>query len=150
MFTPTLALPRRRRGNHQVPPPPLRGRVGVGGDLRRPVAGILGGLAVLIMACSPGGSTGGSGTQANQAAQASRGLVAVVRVEPATVAARAPRTTGVALYLSKRLFNASLGLLDDNGVAQPDLAEALPRLNTDTWQVSADGKMQTTYHLKPN
>src|SRR5437773_6619153 len=102
------------------------------------------------MACSPGSATSGSGNQPNQSTRASRGLVAVVRVEPATVAARAPRTTGVALYLSKRLFNASLGLLDDNGVAQPDLAEALPKLNTDTWQVSTDGKMQTTYHLKPN
>lgn len=32
----------------------------------------------------------------------------------------------------------------------PYLAEALPQLNTDTWTVSPDGRMQTTYRLKPN
>lgn len=33
---------------------------------------------------------------------------------------------------------------------QPYLVEALPQLNTDSWQVFPDGRMQTTFHLRPN
>src|SRR5262249_28866668 len=32
----------------------------------------------------------------------------------------------------------------------PYLAEALPELNTESWQVAEDGTMQTSYHLRPN
>jgi len=49
-----------------------------------------------------------------------------------------------------RLFNAGLDLLDDRTVAQPYLAEALPQLNTDSWRVLPDGRMETVYHLRPN
>ncbi len=49
-----------------------------------------------------------------------------------------------------RLFNATLAILDDHGLPRPYLAESLPMLNTDTWQVSADGQMQTTYRLRPS
>ena len=49
-----------------------------------------------------------------------------------------------------RLFNASLSYYDDKGTARPHLAEALPQLNTDTWKVFPDGRMETTYKLKPN
>jgi peptide/nickel transport system substrate-binding protein len=48
------------------------------------------------------------------------------------------------------MFNASIGLLDDKGTARPYLVEALPQLNTDTWQLNPDGTMQTTYRLRPN
>lgn len=39
---------------------------------------------------------------------------------------------------------------DERGIAQPQLAEALPRLNSDTWRVFPDGRMETSYRLKPN
>ena len=29
-------------------------------------------------------------------------------------------------------------------------AESLPQLNTDTWRVGSDGRMETTYRLRPN
>jgi len=48
------------------------------------------------------------------------------------------------------IFNAQLDGLDQFEVAYPYLAEALPQLNTDTWRVFPDGKMETTYKLKPN
>ncbi|MBM2812217.1 MAG: hypothetical protein HW416_2976 [Chloroflexi bacterium] len=51
---------------------------------------------------------------------------------------------------TKRVFNAALAMYDGTGAAQPYLAEALPRLNTDTWRVFPDGRMETTYRLKPN
>src|SRR5262245_28657748 len=51
---------------------------------------------------------------------------------------------------TKRLFNAFLVLTDDQGAAHPYLAESLPQLNTPTWSVSADGRMQAIYRLRPN
>src|SRR5438093_15579 len=52
--------------------------------------------------------------------------------------------------IQKRLFNASLAMMDSSGVIHPYLAETLPQLNTDSWQVFPDGRMETTYRLKPN
>jgi peptide/nickel transport system substrate-binding protein len=56
----------------------------------------------------------------------------------------------MALYPPLYLFNALLDYQDERGVGKPYLAEALPQLNTDTWQVFPDGRMETTYHLQPN
>jgi len=51
---------------------------------------------------------------------------------------------------TKRAFNASLFLTDSEGKTRPYLAEAQPQLNTDTWRVFPDGRMETTYRLRPN
>lgn len=52
--------------------------------------------------------------------------------------------------IQKRLFNASLALMDGKGQIHPYLAEALPQLNSDSWRVNADGSMETIYRLRPN
>src|SRR5213075_2573242 len=49
-----------------------------------------------------------------------------------------------------RLFNATLSLIDDRGEPRPYLAETLPRLISDAWQVAPDGHMETTYRLREN
>jgi peptide/nickel transport system substrate-binding protein len=50
----------------------------------------------------------------------------------------------------KRIFNGMLDHVDEKEVAHPYLAEALPELNTDTWRVFPDGRMETTHQLRPN
>jgi peptide/nickel transport system substrate-binding protein len=50
----------------------------------------------------------------------------------------------------KRVFNASLVIVDGKGTPRPYLAETLPELGTDTWKVLPDGTMETTYRLRPN
>lgn len=107
-------------------------------------------LLVLISACAPAGPSvsGPGGTRNEQAA--TRTLVAAVGNEASSVAALAPIAVGFTVAFSNRPFNALLELVDSRGVAQPYLAEALPQLNTDSWRVSPDGRMQTTYRLKPN
>ncbi len=109
-------------------------------------------LATTIGACAPAAqpSRPAASGAPSEPRESGRTLVAATRVEPGTVASRAIRQTGVALYLSKRLFNAELALLDERGRAHPYLAEALPQLNTDSWRVFPDGKMETTWHLKPD
>ncbi len=94
-----------------------------------------------------------SDTAQGEAARATsqRTLVTAVRVEPATLVARdLQEASGVGLYLTRRMFNADLALLDGGGVAHPYLAEALPRLDTESWKVFPDGRMETTYRLRPN
>jgi len=112
--------------------------------------GLLAGLGLLLMACAPAASTTPRNVgDASAPARPQRTLVAALRVEPQSLAARRVGLGGVAVYLSNRLFNADLTILNDDGVAEPYLAEALPQLNTDSWRVFPDGRMETTYRLKP-
>jgi peptide/nickel transport system substrate-binding protein len=81
-----------------------------------------------------------------------RALVMISGGEPQSFAAK-PLQEGAADTRSthaKPVFNAALVYLDHQGLPQPFLAAALPELSTDTWTVQPDGRMKTTYHLKPN
>src|SRR5438093_2649144 len=75
-----------------------------------------------------------------------RTLTMAVRDEVANLAPKIPGSSGP--NITKRLFNATLSLIDGSGAVRPYLAESLPQLNTDTWRVSPDGRMETTYRLR--
>ena len=49
-----------------------------------------------------------------------------------------------------RALNAGLAINDERELPHPYLAEALPELNSDTWRVFPDGRMETAYRLRPN
>src|SRR3954464_7010048 len=78
-----------------------------------------------------------------------RTLVMAGRAETPSVASRPLRVFGLTSSTVSRLFNAGLALRDGEGNYRPYLAESLPQLNTDSWKVSPDGRMETTYRLKP-
>jgi len=109
-------------------------------------------LVATLLACAPSSPAGQAGQSTGQSspAQPQRTLQAAVRVEPATLGTRAFVQAGVALYLSKRMFNAELAILDPDANPRAYLAESLPQLNTDDWRVFPDGRMETTHRLKPN
>jgi peptide/nickel transport system substrate-binding protein len=51
-----------------------------------------------------------------------------------------------------RLFNAAIALggeVEEGGPAFPYLVERLPEVGSDTWRVFPDGRMETTYLLRP-
>ena len=77
-------------------------------------------------------------------------MVAITRVEPRSILSKGI-LTGVFADgpNARRLFNAALFLEDEREVPRPYLAEALPRLDTETWRVFPDGRMETTYRLRP-
>jgi peptide/nickel transport system substrate-binding protein len=50
---------------------------------------------------------------------------------------------------ARNLFNALLNYVDDRETLHPYLAATLPELNTATWTVAPDGRMETTYRLRP-
>ena len=109
-------------------------------------------LALAIVGCGQGTGASQSARPATGQGQAaaSRLLVTGVQREPSTLGLRPMRETFAAPYLPNRTFNADFAVIDAQGVAQPYLVEALPALNTDTWRVSPDGRMETTYRFRPN
>ncbi len=75
----------------------------------------------------------------------------IARAQPDGVAARGLRqVAGRTIDTTLRLWNAGLALNDNKEAPHPYLAEALPELNTDSWRVFPDGRMETTYKLKPD
>jgi peptide/nickel transport system substrate-binding protein len=108
-------------------------------------------LVVFGLACAPAAPSSGlrAGGSAEQPRQ-SKTVTGAIRIEPAFVAAKPLRQAGLTLGSTVRLFNAGLAIADDRGLARPYLAETLPQLNTENWRLLPDGRMETTYRLKPN
>ncbi len=116
------------------------------------------GLVLLLMACSPavpaeprtGGGPEGGARPAISAVQ--RTLVLIGGRAPESLSAKPIRQGSGAgnPRATYRAFNASLAINDERDIPLPYLAEALPQLNTDAWRVSPDGRMETTYRLRPD
>ncbi len=110
-------------------------------------------LAIVVTAlggCAPRASSDQASRPAVTAdSRPSRALNSVMKVEPQSLAAKPLRNTGTSVAHGVRLFNAGLAIEDSRERAQPYLAEALPQLNTHSWQLFPDGRMETTWHLKP-
>lgn len=109
--------------------------------------------ALVAAACAPSTAPSGIGGESSGPGglDQSRVLVFMGRVEPAHLLAKVQVSgSGAASGTTKRLFNANLTVNDDREVPQPELAERLPEPNTETWRVFPDGRMETTYRLRPN
>jgi len=90
---------------------------------------------------------GDAGSQRPPSA-ASRTLVYATRVEPASIATRGLGQGGSTPSLPV-VFDALIAYIDESGTALPFVVESLPVLNSDSWRVFPDGRMETTYRLKP-
>src|SRR6266508_622229 len=106
---------------------------------RGAVAAVL--LLALSTACA--GPQGRAVTDAAGPARQSRTLTMAVKYEVPDLAPKLPASSGP--NTTRRLFNSFLSLIDDTGKPRPYLAESLPELNTETWRIFADGRMETTY-----
>ncbi len=118
-------------------------------------------LLAIVLAAGCGGParpSAGSGQPAQEGrgsprpqVDQSRTLVIAARFEPTTLTQKAlVRIAAASDNDARSIFNAGLAVFDDQGVSRPQLAEALPELNTDSWRVLPDGRMETTYRLRPN
>ncbi len=115
-------------------------------------------LSVLAAACGAGPETARpsganvapGGTSQNQ--DDNRTLIIAVKTEPTALVGSVlnPAYTGNAPEAPWQIFHASLMDLDEKANPHPQLAEALPKLGTDTWTVSPDGQMEMTWRLRPN
>src|SRR5437764_903935 len=114
---------------------------------------LLVGLAT-VAACAPAPSTGeragGSPGQASPAV-IQRPLIIIGGRSPDSIASRPLRQIrgSGSPAATFRTFNAGLALNNERAIPGPYLAQALPQLDTDSWRVSPDGRMETTFVLRP-
>jgi peptide/nickel transport system substrate-binding protein len=113
---------------------------------------ILAALTLLMAACAPASAPPASsgGPAAAPAPGAGRTLVLAMRIEPPMLVSRPFTPPGQVIATAHNLVNGTLAKLDEAGFPQPHLAEMLPRLGASSWQVGPDGRMTTTYRLRPN
>ena len=95
------------------------------------------------IACAPAAPTSSVVGQERAESRPTRTLSVLVRNEPLDLTDSLSSRANFAVAM----FGSSL-VKRDGGVAYPVLS-SVPELNTDTWRVSPDGRMETTYHLKP-
>jgi peptide/nickel transport system substrate-binding protein len=115
------------------------------------MVGLRAGMIVLLtamgIACAPARApSDASQAPVPQAATEPRTLAAVLRVEPFDLTDSASSRNRLTLAM----FGATLASVDANDAPFPVLADALPQLNSDSWRVMPDGRMETTYRLRPN
>ena len=106
-------------------------------------------ISALLTACGPGTSALRPASEPSPAGDVSesRTVVIATNAEPVFLARRGLERIGGA----PTLFDA--GLTQSAGQGTPtelELAEGFPQLNTDSWKVLTDGKMETTWRLRPN
>jgi len=118
--------------------------------LRRPVPLAIVTLLLVLAACGPGPASSPDRPAQSSASAEPRTLLVGFWGEPAGLATVPVRFSGQAVRAATRLFNAELDLMDAAEQSHPYLAEALPKVNTDTWQVFPDGRMETRHRLRPN
>src|SRR5439155_11507556 len=106
-------------------------------------------LACLVLgACAPGSGGAPSTEAARPAIQ--RVLVAGIRAEPTSIALKSIGSSSFAgNSMVTRYFNADVTRVDQNGAVQPYLAAEVPALNSDTWRVTPDGRMEITWKFRP-
>jgi peptide/nickel transport system substrate-binding protein len=109
-------------------------------------------VLALASACAPATGPGSTTEQRPPAARVQRTLVILAGAEVPSFATKALQAlSGTARDSgTKAALNAELVYLDERGIPNLYLAEAFPELNTASWQLFPDGRMETTYRLKPN
>ncbi|HZT07069.1 MAG TPA: ABC transporter substrate-binding protein [Chloroflexota bacterium] len=105
-------------------------------------------IAAGAIACAEPAAQGRPANAVAPSQQESRQLVIAIHDEPDTLALHPFTQPGQATYLIKRVFNAQLSYMDNEANPHPYLAEALPALETDSWKVFPDGRMETTWKLR--
>ncbi|MBM2811835.1 MAG: hypothetical protein HW416_2594 [Chloroflexi bacterium] len=121
--------------------------------LGRSVAAVTFACQIGLAACGQppaGGPARGGEPTVDLTRKPERTVVVAARNEPRSLSSLAPTSGSTSTSFTTWPFNAYLELIDGRGAGRPYLAEGLPQLNTDTWQVFSDGRMETRYGLKAN
>ncbi len=105
-------------------------------------------VSISVVGCAaPGVDTPRQAAAPAAASGQPRTLIMVVNTEVANLARKMIGPTNP--ERTTRVFNADLALIDNRGDPRPYLAAELPRLNTESWRVFPDGRMETTWRLRP-
>lgn len=118
-----------------------------------PMLRLISGLAFLVAACAPQPSVGGPQTSSAPQSLAPRRIVLAIMDNPPTLNERISTTGGGAVLGGaelERLVLTGLVRKDDRGVLRPQLAEAVPSTENGLWRVFPDGRMETTWRIRPD
>lgn len=101
---------------------------------------------VLLTSCAGPGERASSSAPVGSEPAPARALVMATNVEVETLNAKRSQPTNP--QRTTRIFNAGLSIIDPRDGVHPYVAEGLPQLNADSWRVSPDGRMETTWKLR--
>jgi peptide/nickel transport system substrate-binding protein len=112
-------------------------------------------LLAALTACGPATqspSTGGrTGSEAPGRPAGPKRLVAVVAGDPHTLYQKFnPSSTVRGVEELELIVNAGMSVQDNTGIYRPQLAEAVPSLENGLWQLRPDGRMETTWNIRPD
>lgn len=105
----------------------------------------------LLMACTGERSSSlrPESPGANTSSVATKRIVAAVLSDPPTLISKFQRTLPGSEAI-EFMVGAGLGVPDDRGEMAPVLAETIPSLQNGLWKLLPDGRMETTWTLRPN
>ena len=111
-------------------------------------------LATLVIAaCGPAADQGGRQTAPGVLPGTPKKIIAAIMSTPPTISADNV-AAGSGTYQGgdalEELMNAGLTHLDEFGRRRPQLAEQVPTLENGLWKVLPDGRMETTWTIRPN
>jgi peptide/nickel transport system substrate-binding protein len=102
---------------------------------------------VVFSGCAPA-APGAPGAESAPTMASPKRIVAAVMFDPEALIDEDGLHTGTNGLMD--LLLTPLSIVDDRGTLRPGLAEAIPSLENDRWKVFPDGRMETTWKLKPN
>ncbi|HEY3118233.1 MAG TPA: ABC transporter substrate-binding protein, partial [Chloroflexota bacterium] len=110
--------------------------------------------AVILAACAPARSASSPDGGAPQAPAVKQRLVGSILADPAGMFKQLTNPGGngnvPGLPEITDMVHDGVAYSDDLDVWQPLLAEAVPSAENGLWKISPDGRMETTWRLKPN
>jgi ABC-type transport system substrate-binding protein len=120
----------------------------------RAVAGGCLAIVLLLGACAPaqrpaGSEQGGESAGAPGAARAPVRVVAAITGNPPAFVTWLSATGLRGIDAVQDLLTTGLAGVDNTGVVQPRLAETVPSIDNGLWVVHTDGRMETTWKIRP-
>jgi ABC-type transport system substrate-binding protein len=111
-------------------------------------------IAVTTVSCAapgPSDRAGPAGAASQAEPQRTKHVNALLLGQPTNFVARVAATqiSLPGIYNLEQLVNASLIELDGDGVVRPQLALATPSLENGQWRTFPDGRMETTWTIRP-
>jgi len=119
-------------------------------------ASLVGLLVILSFAgcagpAAPGADRGAAGADSSRPSAPKRTVVAITS-DPPSLRSQLSRAAGGSLAGTsdlEQLIHVGLTVMDNMGVLRPQLAEAVPTVENGLWRVLPDGRMETTWKLRP-
>jgi peptide/nickel transport system substrate-binding protein len=111
-------------------------------------------IAIVALACAgPSAPQRSAGSPDAQSATAPKRITVAIRGDAKTLSAKLNSSAGAGgvpgVSQIEEMLNAGLAIFDGRGRVHPQLAEEIPTVENGLWQVFPDGRMETTWRLRP-